>query len=364
MRMSLSLVFAAAVLATCGSTFVPLAHGVTLEDGPRLSSPRATHALVRTASGQLLAIGGCVVDGCDPGPNSASIDILAADGKSLLGRGSLLARRVMPSAAALPDGRVLVLGGWIDGRPTRMTEIFDPATGRSRRGPDLAVASGGTVVTLADTRVLVVDEAGAEIYDPASESFSPTGRLKTPRGGATGTLLPDGRVLIAGGSVGAGAGRPVLANADLFDPRTGTFTPVGPLAQGRHKHAAVALPGGDVLVLGGADARDYEGKLRSVERFVVAERRFVPAGQLATPRFKIGDGVLRIGPGTVLVAAGAARPELFDVARGRGELLATDLGGTWNFTTLASVGEHRALLVGGYSERRIEVTDRSWIFGF
>lgn len=353
-------------LAACGADAGPMSIApVTLEDGPRLGSPRATHALIRVAGGELLAIGGCVEDGCDAGPASGTVDVISTDGSTLTGNGRLLERRVMPVAAPLPDGRALVVGGWVDGRPSATTEIFDPANGRSVPGPSLTHPRGGpTLVVLADGRVLIASAEDAEIFDPATGRLEPAGRLNTPRGGATGTLLPDGKVLIAGGSVGEGAGRPVLADAELFDPIAKKFTPTGSMRQGRHKHAAVALPNGDVLVIGGSTQRDYQGKLRSVERYLAAEGRFVPAGELAVERFKIGDGVLLIGSGTVLVAAGAEHPELFDIAAGKGALLPEGLGANWNFTTLARIGKRSALLAGGYSEGSIELTDRSWIFRF
>ena len=72
--------------------------------------------------------------------------------------------------------------------------------------------------------------ASAEIYDPATGIFSPTGSMADARSFHTATLLPDGRVLVAGGfEAWSDADRsPVLAAAELYDPSTGTFGPVGP----------------------------------------------------------------------------------------------------------------------------------------
>ena len=133
------------------------------------------------------------------------------------------------------------------------------------------------------------------------------------------------------------------------------------MAQGRYKHGALRLANGDVLIVGGSDARDYDGKLRSVERFDVAAGRFVPAGNLADPRFKIADGLLLLPGNKVLVAAGDTTPEIFDVASGTGARLDYDLGGQWNYMTLVRADAHTALLAGGYREGRIEPTDQSWI---
>ena len=92
----------------------------------------------------------------------------------------------------------------------------------------------------------------AELYDPATGTFSPTGSLAEVRGGKTATLLPDGRVLIAGGYNCADAGQDGLwASAELYDPATGTFSPTGSMSEPREFHTATLLPDGRVLITGG-----------------------------------------------------------------------------------------------------------------
>lgn len=358
-----------ACMAGGGSAAEKGAADVRIEPGPGLGAPRATHQLVAAGEGRLLAIGGCVRSGCEAGPASATVDIIAAPDMRVIATGRLLAPRIQPSAAALPDGKVLILGGWVDGRVSAATEIFDPATGRSVAGPAMAgPRNAPTVVPLADGRILIAGgydgrdvRADAEIFDPATGRMTATGPLAAARSGATGTLLADGRVLVAGGGRPDREPRRALASTELFDPATGRFTPAGVMAQQRYKHGAVRLANGDVLIVGGSDIRDYGGKLRSVERFDVAAGRFVPAGNLADPRFKIADGLLLLPGNRVLVAAGDAAPEIFDVARGVGTRLDYDLGGQWNYMTLVRADARTALLAGGYREGRIEPTDQSWI---
>jgi hypothetical protein len=70
--------------------------------------------------------------------------------------------------------------------------------------------------------------ASAELYDPKTGTFSPTGSMATARHLYTATLLLDGRVLVAGGSNGNDAGD--LASAELYDPKTGAFSLTGPMA--------------------------------------------------------------------------------------------------------------------------------------
>ncbi|HEX9081784.1 MAG TPA: kelch repeat-containing protein, partial [Holophagaceae bacterium] len=91
--------------------------------------------------------------------------------------------------------------------------------------------------------------AAGELYDPATATFATLGNLVTPRSQHTATLLPTGKVLLAGGT-GTSS---VLASAELFDPATKAFTATGSLAAPRRYHTAVLLPTGAVLFAGGYD---------------------------------------------------------------------------------------------------------------
>src|SRR5206468_1764466 len=87
----------------------------------------------------------------------------------------------------------------------------------------------------------------AELYDPATGSWSSTGSLGTEREFHTATLLHSGKVLVAGGFNGS-----YLSSAELYDPATGLWSPTGSLvAHARELHTATLLPSGKVLVAGG-----------------------------------------------------------------------------------------------------------------
>jgi N-acetylneuraminic acid mutarotase len=110
-------------------------------------------------------------------------------------------------------------------------------------------------VRLADGRVLVAGggwySTRAELYDPATNSWTRTGNMNVGRIAFTGTLLRDGRVLVVGGNSLGG----VQASAELYDPSTGRWASTGSPRTPRRDHTATLLPNGTVLVAGGAGTR-------------------------------------------------------------------------------------------------------------
>jgi Galactose oxidase, central domain len=106
-----------------------------------------------------------------------------------------------------------------------------------------------------------VAESQATLYDPAAKIFKTTGNLLRARDSHTGTLLKDGRVLVTGGFNGQGDDRfvGIISSAELYDPSTETFVAAGNMSRGREGHTATLLPDGRVLIAGGSPAYNQNG---------------------------------------------------------------------------------------------------------
>ena len=303
--------------------------------------------------------GGCNDPGCETATATTELYDLARR-RSV--RGPKLGRpRVGHAAVALRDGSVLLLGGFSGGTPTAAVERF--VAGRIVSVAPMSSARGGfTATRLRDGRILVVGGsdgsrtlASAELYEPATRRFAPTGSLRRARNAHTASLLRDGRVLVVGGS----DGDDVLRCAEIYDPRSGLFAPAGLLRASRHKHAAVTLRDGRVLVLGGSDARDFRGRYRSTEVWSPPTRRFRAAPALREPRFKLPDAAVRLPSGDVLVAGGGESVERG--GPGGRFVLAGTVGGPFSFATATLTAAGRVLVAGGYDDSIVPTAD-AWIF--
>jgi hypothetical protein len=150
-------------------------------------------------------------------------------------------------------------------------------------------------------------------------TFSPTGNMTTPRNFHTATLLLDGRVLIAGGSYGliAGSNQSALTNsAELFDPSTGAFSPTGPMNSGRAMHTATLLADGKVLIAGvGTFGFSNNAPPNSAELYDPSTGTFTAIGDMAAAH----PFATLLKNGKVLMSGGApssANAELYDPATG------------------------------------------------
>ena len=279
--------------------------------------------------------------------------------------GLMMEMRIDATATRLPDGRVLIAGGWnqlrtglaggesdVSTRALATAEIFDPATETfSTTGPLIQARRDATATLLADGRVLIAggfrsaptadggEELGeilgsAEIFDPGTNTFSSVGAMMSTRGFHSATLLQDGTVLLAGG-IGRGGEPPTgpgsgpLDSVESYDPTTQTFRSIGnPMHAGRYQPTAMLLSDGRVLIVGD------EGSLPLADVFDPTNEGFTAiaatdAGASASSAGILPDGrVLLIGEGLRTDGTRILSPswQVFDPT-------------TDTFTVLASGGE-------------------------
>ena len=178
------------------------------------------------------------------------------------------------------------------------------------------LAAGGCSTNLIDSLNYL---SAAELYDPASGSWAVTRTQRAPRAFHTATLLPSGKVLIVGG-YNASSG--VLASAELYDPASGTWTTTGALTSAREYHTATLLPNGMVLVVGGETNQFIplgNPSLVSAELYDPATGRWAATEALKYGRYQHTATLLQNGK--VLVAGGngyspTITAELYDPASG------------------------------------------------
>ncbi|NYH98533.1 kelch repeat-containing protein [Cupriavidus plantarum] len=179
------------------------------------------------------------------------------------------------AATRLPNGIVLVTGGFSAGGITNSAWLYDPnANAWSPAASMTTPRNGHTATLLSDGRVLVAggqiatstETATAEIFDPLANTWTPVASMSETRENHTATLLGNGKVLVAGGFDLSGA-HTFRAGMELFDPVTATWTQMThPLSTPRGQHAAALLPDGNVLMVGGVNS---SGFVTSAERVAI-----------------------------------------------------------------------------------------------
>jgi Galactose oxidase, central domain/Kelch motif len=335
-----------------------------------METRRSGHTATPLHNGQVLIIGGMVKNG----EFVAEAELYDSSTGKFSPAGRMASPRVGHTATLLPDGRVLIVGG--SARPYQdvaQAEIYDPTTRRFEATGSLITArSDAEAVLLRSGKVLLAGGssgsdwnrlARAELYDPATGRFQATGSMSLPRISFTMCALRDGRVLVTGGSV---AGRypnaQLTGSAEIYDPATGKFTPAGSMRIPRHKHAAVLLDNGRVLIVGGSDNRDWPGKMDSAEIYDPATGKFGDAGRMSEARFKLTNAIVRLPEGKVLIAGGAGHAEIFDPASLRFNLVAgPEMDGRY-FSTATLLSGGRVLLTGGYGENVEPSSNGAWVY--
>ncbi len=234
-----------------------------------MTVPRLAHGSTLLPDGRVLVVGGF------GNPYVAETELLDPVSGEFSITGPMQVGRQFPSLIPMEDGRILVVGAGFGELPP--PEIYDPATGRFET---LVIADlpadfrwPTNAVGLEDGLVLLTGDCcgddgrsaldAAAILDPLARTLELVEPVSEARFAHQAMLLLDGRVLLTGGLAAAGEGSPRLDSAELFDSRSGSFTSVGPMTDVRQWHSMTMLPNGDVLIVG-VNGDPY---VRSAERF-------------------------------------------------------------------------------------------------
>lgn len=228
----------------------------------KMSTPRWIGTATTLLDGRVLVLGG----GCNPigypsgpcPPNGVALgtkaDLFDPTTDSFTpSQSNPGVERVYPHAVLLGDGRVFIMSSF----HLTNCELYDPATDTFTVVPHDVLHTGGFVVRLRDGRVLLGGGDGgskaAELYDPATGQFEKLAPMAVSRSLGTAVVLPDGRVMIAGGTTliwSAPNGR--TDTIEFFDPATKTFS-LAPytMSEPRQRQATSLLADGSVLQMGG-----------------------------------------------------------------------------------------------------------------
>ena len=269
------------------------------DNASSLTVARSGHTATLLPDGRVLAAGGY------NGVYLTDAEIYDSTVDAWTHTGAMNSARNDHTATLLPDGRVLVAGGYMGGS-LGSAEIYNPAADIWTPAGALNTARRNhTASLLPDGRVLVAGGHNgayldsAEIYNPVTNAWTPVAHLNTARRNHTATLLPDGRVLATGGNSGDSAAS-ILASAEIYNAAANTWTSAADLNTARTTHTTTLLPDGRVLAAGGQGAAGY---LDSAEIYNSAANIWSFAAALSESRY--GHTATLLPGGKVLAAGGA-----------------------------------------------------------
>lgn len=329
-----------------------------------MTAQRAAHTATLLPDGRVFVAGGL-----GGGSGMASTEVFDPAARTFTNAASMSVARTGHTATLLSNGKVLIAGGY-NGSYLSSAELYDPLSNRFTPLKAMTAARSGHVATLLPNgKVLLVGGVGvgwtflatAEIYDPTTNTFTATGNMLAARESHTATLLHNGKVLIAGGHRGRRPSVTIYSSTEIYDPATGKFTAATDMTRVRHKHEAVLLTDGRVLIAGGSDERDGQGAYANAEIYDPASNTFRATANMNSARYKLqGTGVL-LSNGKVLVAGGASRAEVFDPTDTTFSYTAGDMETPRLFATATLLRNGEVLIIGGYHSNTV-ATSNAWLY--
>ena len=227
--------------------------------------------------------------------------------------------RIDHTATLMTNGKVLVAGG--SGGGLSSAEIYDPLLGTWTQTGAMNDARGyHTATLLANGKILIAggytagnikkSRSTSELYDPQTGIWTATGSMNYARSAHSATLLPNGKVLVAGGSSNGS----VTQTSEIYDPNTGTWEYTNAMFASRYHHAATVLPNGNVLICGGQNM-DF---IASAEIYDPISGMWTPTGAMSVGRSYhtatlMTDGMVLVSGASI---SGFINAELFDPAKG------------------------------------------------
>lgn len=263
-------------------------------------------------------------------PNVSATAIVSVGPAAFTLTGNLANARFGHTAIRQVDGRVVILGGASGARGiySSVTQIeqFNPAVGSFQPAGtftrncfsasllpngDVLLAGGSADSPL--TTPIPVPTASAVLLKNGTGALQPTGSMSAARCGHTATVLQDGRVLIAGGQTVSESRILTSATAELYDPISGTFSPAGNMTVGRRSDTAIPLLNGRVLIMGSGSAEVYDPATNS---FTATDN--VPSSRFDFAATLLADGMVLVTGGETYYDIPYLGPsELYDPATGR-----------------------------------------------
>jgi hypothetical protein len=355
------IILVALAVAGFRSTSAPISGAGSIAPSSPMLEPRSGHTAILLPDGKVLIVGG-MRRNQDFYKSAELFD--PATGK-FQPTGEMNVARVGHVAVLLSSGKVLVAGGWVGGGGTDSAELYDPAAGKfssigkmtTRRGrPSATVLPNGDVLVAGGEANENESVASAEIFHPKTLSFQATASMHHARVSHTATLLHDGRVLIAGGYAGS-----VSASAEIYDPKTATFSETGTLGTPRCKQTAGLLPDGRVLIAGGSTSRGWDNNLNTAEIYDPRSGKFTPSAAMNDRRFKLPDEAVQLPSGKLLVAGGSKEVEIYDPATRKFLVVPGQMDAPWHYITATKLRDGTVLLAGGYPNNA-SATPQTWIY--